>query len=1730
MEPRTLTPPEAPGQETPEEAAPQSGGVGRAVLKGLGILLLVVVGLVVLLLLALQTRPGAERALAVILRTVNPYEDATLSVGEVKGNWLSNLSLYDVRLMRENGTPMALIDTLELRYNLLALPGKRLHIRSGYLSGAYLNIEQGPDKVFDISIPFLPDTLALVDTTQGLRIQVDDLKVRRTQAAIEFYNPERDSTLRITGLRGDLNSLLLTESVAFNLDSLRFAYTLPTDLGEGTFRTGASLINNVLTVQDLRLLSDHSRVLADGRLRLPESDDADVSDIRFKLTAQPLSFRDIAPFVAVDPDRSLTLDAEITGSQRLLEIDLDGTLSDGATVALAGTFTPAIDDRVAYDFTGQVRNLDPGFFGPPDSPPAGRVNLDLRADLEGPALDQISGTAHATLTDSRFGEFALDRTVLDARFYSGRGQIELATGLRGAAFRLGGQVWPFEDEPRYDLNGRFRNVDIARFSEGGAQSSNLDGTLRVQGRGISPETARVEARANLNPSRINDYALTDGLISAELANGDLDLSARVLLPEGLIAVRGGATFGETLTYRVTQGRVENLDVAALTGDTTYSRINSTFTLRGAGTDPNTLRLTANVNLDETVYGPYVVQDGDLDATINNGRLTSRVRAALRGGDVSFVATALPFRQVPTFEVREGRFQNVDLGVLTQNPDLSTNLDGTLRLEGRGFDPQTMVLEGRVDLDASRVNAQDINSAFVTAALERGALAYRLGLDVPGGETRLEGTARPFDAQPTYRVDEGVFAGIDVGAFTGDDALTTNLNGTLALAGEGFDPQTMALTLDLGLLRSRVNNGHIEAGDLDVRLADGLARLDADFDLLTGRARLDASGRFFDEVPTYTATGLFRNVNAAAFAGNDTLDALASLAFTVDGTGFDPETMTLAAALTADSSRFEGVVLDTATVRLNLAEGVLRVDTLGIASNVFMATANGQIALFDTLRAPSDFRLEATFTDLVPLRPFLNAEMLAAETGHVEARVFGRPGQLTFETKTELRSLVYNNLRLAGLDLYAVGELNSARELTVGEVNGSLSYFSVPGINLRNTELTARYENEELGFDVTLDADDRRDVRLRGRVDLRPEANTLTIDSLRFRFDQDRWNLLQPATVAYGEQYKVDGFLLTTGDQQIAIDGTIDPRGTQSLIFTIEGFRVGAVADLLGFEGLDGTLNGAIDLTGPAFAPNLIGALELDVISYEKGVGDLQLDLRYDSLRLNTTALFTHTDNSTLTIDGYIPLDLRLAPTNPEGATVATEGVRLEAAEAPVQGEVAFTIVADSFSIGWVRPFLDEEVISELSGKLDADMVFGGTFERPSLEGDAALVGGRLGLTELSQTYTNIGVQVVLADNEARIERLSATSGGGTLTGTGTIALANLALGELDIDYQLQDFRAISNAQYRFALSGQGRVQGTTEAPIVRGDIRVISGDIILVDAVQFQDVPLTQEDIITVESRFGIRVTEADTTINQVYNAMTLNLAVQLERDTWLRSRSNPQMDIQFDGRLDVRKQPDGEINLFGDIQVIPERSRVIQFGRRFDIASGEIQFNGPLTEMLLDINARYQVRQPRTRETGPTITLGISGRLDDLDLTLGSEPTMETADIVSYIATGRPASQSLQFSADGQGEGGGIIGQGAGLALGQLASAIEGVAARDLGLDVIEIEQDGLRGTRLTAGRYFSRRLYASISQPISYGAQASTSRNTQERPTVVTLEYEVSSALLARLIRDGSAVRVNLQWEYAY
>ena len=426
------------------------------------------------------------------------------------------------------------------------------------------------------------------------------------------------------------------------------------------------------------------------------------------------------------------------------------------------------------------------------------------------------------------------------------------------------------------------------------------------------------------------------------------------------------------------------------------------------------------------------------------------------------------------------------------------------------------------------------------------------------------------------------------------------------------------------------------------------------------------------------------------------------------------------------------------------------------------------------------------------------------------------------------------------------------------------------------------------------------------------------------------------------------------------------------------------------------------------------------------------------------------------------------------------------------------------------------------------MVLGGTQGAPSLSGTMLLSDGRIGLPTTGRTFRNISLPLLFEGNQVLIQDARMDDGGGEfLAADGTILLPELSLGELDLTITANEYIVMDTETYDELRLSTGsrplRFTGTTEMPRLEGAIELARGDIYNtaeLTGATFEDVELEQAEVQRVEAMFGLRATAADTAASAFYQNLEMDLAIEIDRNVWFRSRATPELDIEFAGSIQAQKAAQSEeLLLFNQIEVV--RGNVEFAGRRFEIERGRLVFNGPVDATYVDLLAELEIRGLQDN-TSPevTIQLAFTGRLaEEPELTLSSDPQMDNADIVSYIATGRPAAEFFDA-------GGDVAGQ---VALSQLAGLVENLAGAGLGLDVVQIESRADGSIVVVAGRYISDRAYASLGQQVKAPDQRSAS-DTDGRFPELTLEYELLEWLQLRLQRRNEGVGAGLLYELAW
>jgi autotransporter translocation and assembly factor TamB len=207
-------------------------------------------------------------------------------------------------------------------------------------------------------------------------------------------------------------------------------------------------------------------------------------------------------------------------------------------------------------------------------------------------------------------------------------------------------------------------------------------------------------------------------------------------------------------------------------------------------------------------------------------------------------------------------------------------------------------------------------------------------------------------------------------------------------------------------------------------------------------------------------------------------------------------------------------------------------------------------------------------------------------------------------------------------------------------------------------------------------------------------------------------------------------------------------------------------------------------------------------------------------------------------------------------------------------------------------------------------------------------------------------------------------------------------------------------------------------------------------------------------------------------------------------------------------------MQFFGHVEPVSERGTLELSGRQFRLTEGDINLAGPVDSTKLDVNASYQVpTQGGGNDEGVLITVHAKGRLDSLGLDFTADPPMNQDDILSYIVTGRPASDNPLFERQGSGGGGNA---GEQVAMSTLSNAIANTAGQGLGFDVFQIRQEPTRGLTLTAGRYLGSRLFLDLQLPLQLSSQTQLGTGSHLGPGF-ELEYTLRRWLRGNL-RGGS------------
>lgn len=1640
---------------------------------GVGGLLLLISSVLVLGLLAVQLDAVGTAAFHAAVARFGPA-DAEIRAATVSGSWIGGIELHQLVWLRGADTVRA--DRLSLDWSLPEWRVGSIVISSAAASGVEARLHAGGGSARGASTAggSPPGPSGPRDGSPsggGWAVLVEEFELTRATASIADPTDAEGGLYRVADL--SLSGTGVRVAPGLGLDSLRLRARFappgrPAGWGEVLVTTRFE--DGVLDLDTLSVRSPDSRVEGRGRANLNDFPAPGAAE--WELQATPLRVADLEGLGFVPG----TLRGE---TLRLVS----RAWRDGAGSRMAVDALTSAGDSLGAEF--EWRGDDENWHG------TGVVEVGVAAGTALPGLGALGGPATVRLDGWLQGPGGGGGPAQEGAARSG-------TGLEGVATVK-------VEAPGRALTGE---LELTPRSGGRAPGDSLSLTL-----------------ASLT---WGDFVLDEGRVSVVRPGRDphgdpLDWALGVRTAAGGHLVGEGTLRpGDSATALRYEGHLEG---RALQDPRSQARLSGRVHFEGSGTRPEEAVLTIAVGLQDSRIGAVKVEAADVEARWDRGELEAGGGLATDLGGGAFAVTA-------TTSERGGRFELRRLAV-----DSLSVAGAELRGAGRGsgswtggvtgfLDPTAVTARFESDIDGGRMAGLAVDSARLSGRWAGGRIDGVLEAAMPdSGRAEVRASVSLLDTVSVH-LREGRLDGLNLASLL-SGAPPTRLNGTVS-GDLRLDP--LRIDADLHLSPSLLLGDTLRS--LQARVEGGGGRLGGHFSARLGGGFVDGE---------FTGRGLFQGLDDrgdgeagtearwdASMTGDlpraggllGQRDSAATVRFDVNAQG-GPEGPCVTVRA---EGRGWGIQVDTAVLAARLLDSLLVLDTVGLQTDWVRGGGRGEVplALFggeEDLPAadPGNHVFELRLTVPDSARPPVGQGGESFPPRVLGSDVQARAGSLHVATECSTRgecrvtggatltSILYGDYSAATLEASVDAAVGPGLAATRGEGRFDLRGLRSPSASIRSLVLEAEARGDVWEVEGETVIDDGRDARLTLEVD--PGPGRVWVRDLAFRMDEDRWRLADPGAVEFaGAGVRIDILEMVAGDQRVLVGGGWDTAdaGTD-LTVELDSVRVGTVSDLAGAPGLDGWVDARVRVRGSPGDLRVQGSASGELTQEGEPLHGFQVDIGQDAGLLGVElALSDPRGRERVSVSGDIPLD----------------GDELE---------WNLDLRADSVPLPWLEPYVPDPLAQDLAGSLEAALRVEGARPDPVASGRISVDSARIGLPLPGITLTEVGLEATLDGRRVTIDALRGRSVG-LVEASGEIRLpTSSAPAEMDLDVEADGFIAVNTSAIRTVVDGAVKVEGTAGAPEVSGDLTLPEAVIRLDEAVLgsgVDEVTLSDRDWETLRTRFGIVPPSDRGRSSPLFQTLGLDLEVTLGRDLWVRQQSNPEMQIQFTGGFKVEKEPGNEeLRLDGELEAIPQRSYLEQFGRRFELDEGVGRLRGPVDETEFEVTSIYDVPPRDGTSSEVAVRLTLQGQPGDLSLTLSSDPAMENADIVSYLATGRPASQAF---GGGEGQGTSAADVGADLVASRLTSAVEAFALESVGLDVLEVQREGLREATLVAGQYVTPELFLGFRQPVAFGSDEASGPSPEDLQA--QLEWQAYRWLLLHLETGGSAFRFFLQGSYGF
>ncbi|HLN13322.1 MAG TPA: translocation/assembly module TamB domain-containing protein, partial [bacterium] len=150
-------------------------------------------------------------------------------------------------------------------------------------------------------------------------------------------------------------------------------------------------------------------------------------------------------------------------------------------------------------------------------------------------------------------------------------------------------------------------------------------------------------------------------------------------------------------------------------------------------------------------------------------------------------------------------------------------------------------------------------------------------------------------------------------------------------------------------------------------------------------------------------------------------------------------------------------------------------------------------------------------------------------------------------------------------------------------------------------------------------------------------------------------------------------------------------------------------------------------------------------------------------------------------------------------------------------------------------------IRDASGTIAGDVTIGGTPANPEMTGVLQSHGGRFLIGPLTTPVENLNININFSQSQIELQQLSATMGGGTLTGQGTVSVKDLRPDTVALVLSGTNITVVMPGLYSGGVDGSLSLSGPALRPTLAGTINLSHGTVAVTEAAgpgTLSDVPI----------------------------------------------------------------------------------------------------------------------------------------------------------------------------------------------------------------------------------------------------------------------------------------------------